>query len=870
LGNRYVLDLSEVDRDARDLVGGKAANLGDLLAAGFPVPPGHCVTTAAYRRVAALAGLDQLVDTMARADPRTLPQLAAAARHAILNAPVPPEIAAAICEAHDHLFGKTGRSFAVRSSATAEDLPFTSFAGQYETYLNVVGPDALLDAVRRCWASLWTDRAVTYRATNGIDHRAAAMAVILQPMVSARVSGVIFTANPLTGRRLEAVAEAVAGLGDILVSGAARPDRYVVDLRTRTLSERQAAQAGQPPLLNDTQVRELAELGLQVERHFGHPQDIEWSLDTAGKFWLLQSRPITTLYPLPAGVDPASPDLRIYFSVNVAQGVYDPLSPMAIQVFRLLGNGFAGFFGYNPPDPTSGPPFIVEAGHRLFLDVTSLLRAGPGRTFFRIFLQVVEARTADLWRELEADPRFAPQPVKWPAVFRALLRFLVRTRLPLRVLAAVISPDRARLRARRRAESLIDTARQIATSPALPEVRLAQVVRLGTELTPRVLVNIAPVFAAGMLCYVLAGRFLGRRATRAELQTVLRGLPHNPTTEMDLSLWALAERLRSDPASRDTVLTTEPTELAERYRQGKLPPLFQAGLADFLSKYGHRGVAEIDVGVPRWAEDPTPVIRVLAGNVAAPPEISPAARFEAARAEAEAAVDELARRAGRIQGLLVRALLRRARALAGLREGPKFYAVAVLAEIRRALLDVGRILAADGRLDRPEDIFLLTLPEARAALAGRDIRPLIRARRASLEAERHRRQIPRLLLSDGTELREQLKRGPSVLIGTPASPGIATGPARNILNPAGAVLRPGEVLVAPSTDPAWTPLFLTASALVMEMGGMMSHGAVVARELGIPAVVGVAAATERIRTGETVTVDGAQGAVYLPGPPAES
>jgi pyruvate,water dikinase len=196
--------------------------------------------------------------------------------------------------------------------------------------------------------------------------------------------------------------------------------------------------------------------------------------------------------------------------------------------------------------------------------------------------------------------------------------------------------------------------------------------------------------------------------------------------------------------------------------------------------------------------------------------------------------------------------------------------VAVLAEIRRALLDVGRILAADGRLDRPEDIFLLTLPEARAALAGRDIRPLIRARRASLEAERRRRQIPRLLLSDGTELREQLKRGPSVLIGTPASPGIATGPARNILNPAGAVLRPGEVLVAPSTDPAWTPLFLTASALVMEMGGMMSHGAVVARELGIPAVVGVAVATERIRTGETVTVDGTQGAVYLPGPPAES
>lgn len=870
MGSPYVVDLSEVDRDARDLVGGKAASLGEMLAAGFPVPPGLCVTTAAYRRVAALAGLDQLVDTMARAEPRTLHQLAAAARHAILSAPVPPDIAAAIRDAHDRLLGKTGRPFAVRSSATAEDLPFTSFAGQYETYLNVVGSDALLDAVRRCWASLWTDRAVTYRAANGIDHRAAAMAVILQPMVSARVSGVLFTANPLTGRRLEAVVEAVAGLGDILVSGAARPDRYVVDLRTRMLSERQTAEADQPPLLNDNQVRELAELGLRVERHFGHPQDIEWSLDTAGQCWLLQSRPITTLYPLPAGVDPASPDLRIYFSVNVAQGVYDPLTPMAIQVFRLLGAGFARLFGYRLPDVTSGPPFIVEAGHRLFFDVTGLARARPGRTFFRIFLQVVEARTADLWREVEADPRFSPRPVKWPALVRALLRFLVTTRLPLRALAAVIGPDRARLQALRRVESFINTARQVAASPAPPEVRLGQVVRLGTELAPRVLVNIAPVFAAGMLCYVLAGRLLERRAAPAELQTVLRGLPHNPTTEMDLSLWALAERLRADPDSREALLTTEPAELAERYRRGKLPPLFQAGLADFLSRYGHRGVAEIDVGVPRWAEDPTPVIRVLADHAAAPTEISPAARFEAARAEAEAAVDELARRAGRIRGLLVRGLLRRARALAGLREGPKFYAVAVLAEVRRALLDLGRALAADGRLDRPEDIFLLTLPEARAALAGKDIRPLVRGRRASFEAERRRRQIPRLLLSDGTELRGRPKRGPNVLIGTPASPGTASGPARVVLNPAGSVLQPGEVLVTPSTDPAWTPLFLTASALVMEMGGMMSHGAVVARELGIPAVVGVAAATERIRTGQTVIVDGTEGVVYLAGPAAES
>jgi pyruvate,water dikinase len=341
---------------------------------------------------------------------------------------------------------------------------------------------------------------------------------------------------------------------------------------------------------------------------------------------------------------------------------------------------------------------------------------------------------------------------------------------------------------------------------------------------------------------------------------------------MDLELWALSRRIHADALSAQALRGTAVEDLAEAYAVGALPETAQQGVASFLERYGHRGVAEIDLGVPHWADDPRHILGVLANYLELDDAAeAPDAQFRRVAQEAEALVAELTRRAAArnpLRGRLVGFLLGRFRQLAGQREMPKVYVVKALHAGRRLLLPVGRELTEAGRLERAEDVFLLTLPETRAALAGADVRPLVKARRESMALEALRRQIPRLILSDGTVPTGPGRR-PSTddgktLEGTGASAGTVTGVARVILDPHGARLEPGEILVAPSTDPGWTPLFLTAGGLVMEMGGPMSHGAIVAREYGIPAVVGVPGATERIQSGQTIAVDGASGVVSLP------
>jgi rifampicin phosphotransferase len=387
---------------------------------------------------------------------------------------------------------------------------------------------------------------------------------------------------------------------------------------------------------------------------------------------------------------------------------------------------------------------------------------------------------------------------------------------------------------------------------------------------PDILPSVPPVFAAGLAANALAGKLLGGLATDDERRVAMRALPHNPTTEMDLALWALAKEARADPGIARMLGGTLPERLAEAYRGGSLPPKLQRSLADFLRLYGHRGVAEIDLGLPRWSEDPTYILGVLANYLRLEdPEAAPDVQFARATREAEQMVGELTRRAadlGRVREAIVRFLLGRARELSGLREMPKFCIVLLMARARELLWAVGEELAEAGRLQGADDIFFLSVPEAWTALAGEDLRPVVRDRRAVYEQEIGRKHMPRLLLSDGTEPAAPARdsaRADGVLRGTPASGGVVTQKARVILNPGAASLEPGEILVAPSTDPGWTPLFLTAGGLVMEMGGPMSHGAIVAREYGIPAVVGVPDATELIETGRWITVDGSAGEVGI-------
>jgi rifampicin phosphotransferase len=884
-----VLPLNTIDRTSFLAVGGKAASLGELIHAGFAVPEGFCVTTAAYELVS--AGLEPILAELATTrsnEVARLAELASAARAILLHAPIPTGVTEAVTSAYQTLFYGEPMPVSVRSSATAEDLPEASFAGQQDTYLNIIGIEAILRAIQHCWASLWSDRAISYRASLSLDPRDVRLAVVVQRLVVASVAGVLFTANPLTGKRHQAVLDANPGLGEAVVSGATNPDHFVVNTPTGEIVERrlgdkrviiQAVTSGgtqrieqseqhSTACLSDPQLRMLAELGAQVEAHYGTPQDIEWAIDASGQVFLLQARPITTLFPLPDESPSTGEHLRVYLSFNVQQGTYQPSTPMGISATRLFTSSLVTFFGFPPRDRLRGPDFIIKAGSRIFLDVTAALRSSFGRRFLLQAMGEAEVHAATIFQKLLSDPRLSLRPTpRWPFV-RTMLLLLVRSGLLWTLPQTLLMPRTAHTRLQRLVSRLRSTGKVAANTPA--SVRLATAERLLFDMPPRLLSAASSVMPGGMGTFSLVGRLLGDLAAESECQVVLRGTPGNPTTEMNLALWTLSEQVQADPSTAQQVRETSPAQLANDYRRGALPPPLQQGLTSFLTTYGHRGVAELDLGQPRWSEDPTYVLGILADYLRLPDQaLSPALQFRRATEEAEAMVVELTNRARRkswLRGLLVGFFLSRARALAGLREMPRFCIALLMARVRTLLWPVGEELVRAGRLSEAEDIFFLTLSETHAALAGSDLRAEVRTRRVLYDQERTRRHVPLVLLSDGTE---PAVAGPAavlaegVLQGTPASPGVVTALARVILDPHDAHLEHGEILVAPSTDPGWTPLFLQASGLVMEMGGAMAHGAIVAREYGIPAVVGVYGATGRIVTGNRITIDGAAGTVVI-------
>ncbi|MGH7882944.1 MAG: PEP/pyruvate-binding domain-containing protein [Candidatus Dormibacteraceae bacterium] len=864
---KLVLDLSCLGKQLLPLAGGKAANLGELIHAGFTVPPGFCITTAAYQQVTGDA-----FDSPERA------------RALILGAPVPTTIAKAVIRAYGALGDDV--PVAVRSSATAEDLPWASFAGQQDTYLNIIGRDAVLDAIRRCWASLWTDRAISYRATNGIDHATVQLAVVVQQMIDPLVAGVLFTADPITGHRGHTIIDASPGLGEAVVSGVVNPDHFVVDADDAILERRLGdklvvvrslpgggtKQVAQPadatlPCLSDGQIHELTTLGQHVQAHYGTPQDIEWALDQAGRWWLTQARPITTLYPLPAAPDG---DCGVYWCFSLMQGLTRPVTPMGIAAFRLIASCVSEVgFGSAVPDPVAGPAWFAEAGQRPFVNLAPVLRTRIGRSLQPRLFDLMEARSAVILRQLGNDPRLTERSKsQWRSVWR-LLAVAQRFHVPLRITQALLWPAAARQNIERIGRQL--EAQLIVPADMTGVQRLDHAERLLLAEVFPIIPKVMPVFASGFLARAIAGKIAGDDLEPGDRDEMLRGLPHNVTIEMDLELWALATRIRAEATAAASLQEAIPTELAHRFARQGLPPLLQQGLEEFLARYGHRGVAEIDLGMPRWSDNPTYILGVLASYLRLEdPESAPPAQFARGRRAAEAAVMRVVNRVGRhsrLRATAVRFALGRMRELVGMRETHKDYLVRILAHVREQLTAVGAELTAAGLLARSEDIFFLDLAQARAALGGTDFRAVVAQRHEDYERELRRRQVPRVMLSDGTQPEnlatpdQQPVAGQ--LAGTPASAGTVSGAARVVFDPIEAHLEPGEILVAPSTDPGWTPLFLTAGGLVMEMGGPNSHGAVVAREYGIPAVVGVPDAALQITTGQRITVHGATGVVEL-------
>jgi len=894
--NTFILPLDSLAASL-DTTGGKGSNLSLLARAGFPVPPGFHITTAAYQRYTAGNELDSVIDLTLDNLTKgviTAEDCSQNIRSAFKNCSLPPEIAEQVLQAYRAM---DCPCVAVRSSATAEDLPELSFAGQQDTFLNILGEDSLLQAVVDCWSSLWTARAISYRSRNNISHKSLSLAVIVQQLIESEVSGVLFTANPLSGIRSQSVINASFGLGEAIVSGAVEPDEIVVDhlkseivsLKTGSKSLKIIPQQGggtvQVPVseprqaLTDTQILELAGIGQKIAGYYTDPQDIEWAV-AGGKFFILQSRPITSLYPIPE--DLKDTHLRGLVSFGAVQGIMDPITPLGQDVLKLIFSGGARLFGYQQDYKTDTP--LHTAAQRLFVDVTPIFTSSVGQKLGLKALTVAEPAVKKILQGLTSDPSF--QPDKRGISLKTIFRFLhfILPRLA-RAVQFVINPEKNRQKALEGVEQYLSIlANDSNTSGTVMEkfaARAALIHKLDT-LFPLVVPVLVPALVAGIgplyILTSLAGR-LAKQLEKPEIahtaMEVTRGMPNNVTTQMDLELWKTAKIIGTAAANLHWMDQHTHDKLADQYLSGRLPGSIAGPVTDFLNQYGMRGAGEIDFGRQRWRENPAPVMQSIKNYLTITDDNqAPDAVFQRGEQQAAAAIRELAdaarkTRFGTVKAWFINKAARRIRALAGLRESPKFTIIRAMGIIRSELLLSGGDLVQVGLLKNADDLFFLYYEELKLFANGtvHNWKEITRERRAAWDREKLRRQIPRLILTDGRAFYEGLDAdsltGDHSLFGSPVSAGLATGRVRVILDPYKADLQAGEILVCPGTDPSWTPLFLLAGALVMEVGGLMTHGAVVAREYGIPAVVGVHQATTRLKNGMLVSVDGSSGAVTI-------
>ncbi len=886
------------------LAGGKGANLIRLTAAGFPVPAGFILSTSAYRFVVDKNSLEskilKLLPVNSEMDLYILEKASQKIRALFAARLLPPEIVEEVTGAYSTL-GKP--PVAVRSSATAEDLPGLSFAGQQDTYLNILDDKSLLQAVIDCWSSLWTARAIGYRNRNGIPHEGINLAVVIQKMVQSDVSGVLFTANPLTGLRSQVVIDATFGLGEALVSGQVEPDHYVVDTQgnaivsktigSKALTIRSASRSGtvqeekdrsEDQALSDGQILELASLGKQVESLDGVPQDIEWGL-ADGRLYLLQSRPVTSIFPLPVNPNPSP--LDVYISFAAVQGMLDPMTPMGRNAMEILVAVMSSAIMHKKITPENQTAFL-PAGERIWIRYTPIIRNTVGRKVAAVALRYVEPTILQALTGLLEDPRLQPERkgIRFRTLFPLVLTFLP---LAVKVLFNIVSPEKRRQMIVQTGEDLIFEMKDwLSGLSADRDIHLQQLSGLVQKYCDHYLPKTFFLFVSGVASGMASYNFLHKAASEIPddfgengefsksnlLMEVTRGMPNNPTTMMDLALWETARVIRADPAARELFERLSPEILAKKYQQGNLPPSILQSIQSFLEEYGLRGFGEIDFGRPRWIEDPVHVLESLKGYVLiTDPSRAPDAVFRSGEKSAQKAVDILAaearrRKHGWIKSRQVRFFSGRARSLMGMRENPKFFAVRFMGLIREEILRTASEFVPTGELRQAEDIFFLSFAEMeRFALQDRkDWTSLIRSRREVYEYEKNRRLIPRLILSDGRTFYEgmaSIDANPDSLTGSPVSPGVVEGTVRVVLDPRTANLLPGEIMVCPGTDPSWTPLFLTAGGLIMEVGGMMTHGAVVAREYGIPAIVGVTDATSRLKTGQRISLDGSSGSIII-------
>ncbi|NLR63472.1 phosphoenolpyruvate synthase [Chitinophaga varians] len=860
----YILDFQEIDKTMVAQAGGKGANLGELCRIeGIQVPPGFCVTTAAYQAaISHQATLQALLNQLAllQADDRkNISDISARVRATIESIAIPEDIAAAVAD-HLHLLGED-KAYAVRSSATAEDLPTASFAGQQDTYLNITGKTAILQHISRCWASLYTDRAVTYRLQQGIDQSKVSLAVVVQQMIFPKVSGILFTADPVTSNRKVLSVDASFGLGEALVSGLVNADNYKVRedrIIDRKISNKQLAvlpaenggthtqpltpEQQQQASLTDQQVLTLGRLGRKIEAHFGSPQDIEWCL--ANDTWyIVQSRPITTLYPVPQAPDNEN---HVYASVGHNQMMTDAMKPLGLSFFLMA---------------TSGR--MYPAGGRLFIDISNFLATPSGREAIMNTLGKSDPLTRDALTIVMGREGFI-KPLPDNKTERPLPTS--EGQPPLEndpaITAELIANSRSSIEL---LKQNIQTKSGLELFDFIPED--VQQSRKITFESKSLRVVIAAVEALFWINEHIE-EWLGEKGVAG---TLSQSVPNNITSEMGLALLDVADVIRPYPEVVAYLQQTTADNFLDLLPQLKGGQEAHDAITAYLQKYGMRCVGEIDITKTRWIEKPLNLVPLILSNIR---NFEPGAgirKFEQGKQEALQKEQELLQRLkslpdGEQKAAETQQKISLMRNFLGYREYPKYTLVNRYFIYKQALLKEAEQLVQANVIREKEDVYYLTFQEFREVVRSRQVDDeLIRQRKEEYKLF-EKLTPPRMITSDGEIINGSYKREnlpPGAIVGTPVSAGIIEGRARVILNMADANLEEGDILVTAYTDPSWTPLFVSIKGLVTEVGGVMTHGAVIAREYGLPAVVAVENATRLIKDGQRIRVNGTDGYVEI-------
>lgn len=808
-----ILNFQEIDHTKLPLVGGKGANLGELTRIdGIQVPAGFCITTDVYKDIIKKVGL--------RIDQDDISGSCARIRAAIESVPVPEQIVAVIATLNED------ETYAVRSSATAEDLPTASFAGQQDTYLNIRKED-IVKYISKCWASLFTDRAVIYREQHGYDHTKVYLSVIIQKMVFPEASGIMFTADPVNGNRKVVSIDAGFGLGEALVGGLVNADNYkvrgrqIIDEKISgkqleivaadkggTLVQKIEIDCQHSPALTSEEVLSLNDLGRKIEAYFGKPQDIEWCLAN-GSFYIVQSRPITTLFPLPVANDDEN---HVYLSVGHNQMMTDAMKPLGLSFFLM-----------------TTPARMCTAGGRLFIDVALQLAQPSGRerlinTFgkldplFRDALQTVVDREGFIQSLPDTTPPGSQLPVENdPAIVAELIK---ATQASINELKQNIQDKTG--------------------------VALFDFIEKDLQDLKKYLFNqqgLAVIMAAMDACSWVNEKIYEWLGEKGVADIISQSVPNNITSGMGLDLLDVADAIRPFP------------EMIKLLQQGEMPP--SKAIDDYLEKYGMRCVGEIDITRTRWRENPSLLYPAILSNIR---NFAPGERvrkFQKGLQEAENKEREILALLNDEQRAETKEKISLIRNFIGFREYPKY------GKICRYYIYKQAILKETAKLFREkEDIFYLTFDELREAVRAQQVdEQLIHTRKQEFKSF-EKLTPPRVITSDGEVITGSYKREnipANAIIGLPVSAGIIEGRARVILNMEEANLEEGDILVTTFTDPSWTPLFVSIKGLVTEVGGLMTHGAVIAREYGLPAVVGVAGATKLIKDGDWIRVNGTDG-----------